>query len=370
MYEEFYGFEEKPFQIVPNPNYLYLSPKHKNALSCLEYGLSNNGGYILLTGEIGSGKTTLIRYLLKNLDAGIVPAVIFNTNVTAEEFFIFVMQSFDLKYKLNEKAKNLELLCKFMLEHYVEGRQVLLIIDEAQNLSDATLEEIRMLSNFQSDDRLLLQIILVGQPELRARFKNPSLVQFAQRIAVNYHLKALTGAETRNYIVFRLKKAGGKPDTFSADAIDAIFRASRGIPRMINLLCDSALVYGFADEADRIDTRIIKTVIDELGIIGLYDKSAYENTPLPVSNTEDGNGFLRRLEKIEAGLQNLRVQLESQNGVRKRQTDAYKKALIAKAKQLIKSERNRNLELWEDNKRLRMKLKELESKSNFGKFGN
>jgi general secretion pathway protein A len=365
MYEEFYGFKEKPFQIVPNPDYLYLSPKHKNALSCLEYGLNNNGGYILLPGEIGSGKTTLIRYLLNNLDAGIVPAVIFNTNVTAEEFFIFVMQSFDLKYRLKDKARNLEILYTFMLGQFVEGKQVLLIIDEAQNLCDDTLEEIRMLSNFQSEDRLLMQIILVGQPELKARFINPSLAQFRQRIAVNFHLEALTKEETRIYIVFRLKQAGGKPGTFSADAIDAIFQASRGIPRTINLLCDSALVYGFADELAQIDTRIVEIVIDELGIIGLYDKSAHENKQYPVSNTEDGKGVLRRLEKIEAGLQNLQLQLESQNGVRKRQTDAYKKALIGKAKQLIKSERNRNVKLWEDNKRLRLKLKELELKSNY-----
>jgi len=370
MYEEFYGFEEKPFQIVPNPDYLFLTPKHKNALSCLEYGLDDNVGFILLTGEIGSGKTTLIRYLLNNMDSRILPAVIFNTNVTAEEFFIFVMQSFDLKYRLKNKAKNLELLYKFMLEQYVEGNRVLLIIDEAQNLSDATLEEIRMLSNFQSDDRLLLQIILVGQPELKARFKNPSLTQLAQRIAVNYHLQALTGDETRNYIEFRLTKAGGKHDTFSADAIDEIFRASRGIPRTINLLCDSALVYGFAEEKDQIDTRIIETVIDELGIIGLYDKSAYENTQYSVSNTEDGNGFLRRLEKIETGLQELQLQVELQNYGMERQTNASLKALVDKAKQLLKSERTRNLELWEDNKRLRMKLKELESKGNFGKLGN
>jgi len=366
MYEEFYGFEEKPFQIVPNPAYLYLSPKHKNALSCLEYGLNDNVGFILLTGEIGSGKTTLIRFLLNNMDSNILPAVIFNTNVTAEEFFIFVMQSFDLKYELKNKAANLEILYKFMYEQYIEGKRVLLIIDEAQNLSDATLEEIRMLSNFQSDDRMLLQIILVGQPELQARFKNPSLTQFGQRIAVNHHLQALTGDETRNYIQFRLKKAGGRPDTFYADAIDEIFRASRGIPRTINLLCDSALVYGFAEEMDQIDTRIIKTVIDELGIMGLYDRSTYENMPYQVSNTKDDDRFLRRLEKIETGLQELQLQVELQNEEMKRQTNAYKNAIIGKAKHLIKSERKRNLKLWEDNKRLRMKLKELESKTKYG----
>jgi general secretion pathway protein A len=366
MYEEFYGLTEKPFQIVPNPDYLYFTPKHKNALSCLEYGLNDNVGFILMTGEIGSGKTTLIRYLLNTFDDSVVPSVIFNTNVTADEFFIYVMQSFDLKYKLNNKAKNLEILYKFMLEQYVEGKQVLLIIDEAQNLSDATLEEIRMLSNFQSDDRMLLQIILVGQPELKARFKNPSLAQFRQRVAVNYHLEALTEQETRHYIVFRLKKAGGRGDTFSADAIDAIYRASKGIPRTINLLCDSSLVYGFADELRRIENRIVEIVINELGIIGLYDSSTYERQR-QAHGAEQAidSGLHQRLGKIEAGLEKLQIQVESQNEEIKRQTRGYQKALVGKAKKLIKSERERNIKLWEDNKRLRAKLKELELKSNY-----
>jgi len=366
MYEEFYGFKEKPFQIVPNPDYLYFTPKHKNALSCLEYGLNDNVGFILLTGEIGSGKTTLIQYLLKNIDASIVPSVIFNTNVTSEEFFTFIMQSFGLKYKLKNKAKNLELLYKFFLEQYVEGKQVLLIIDEAQNLSDATLEEIRMLSNFQSEDRLLLQIILVGQPELKARFRNPSLTQFRQRIAVNYHLEALTHKETIAYILYRLKIAGGEPDIFSADAIDAIYQASRGIPRTINLLCDSALVYGFADELAQINTDIVAIVINELGIIGLYDKSAYENqTPTPVGGTGGDNEFVQRLGKIEKGLHKLQLQVKLQNAEIKKQINNYQKALVGKAKKLIKMERERNIKLWEDNKQLRMKLKDLEQKSNY-----
>jgi len=367
MYEEFYGLEEKPFQIVPNPDYLYFTPKHKNALSCLEYGLSDNVGFILLTGEIGSGKTTLIRYLLNTLEKNIVPSVIFNTNVTADEFFIYVMQSFDLEYRLEDKARNLEILNRFMLEQYVEGKQVLLIIDEAQNLSDATLEEIRLLSNFQSEDRMLLQIIMVGQPELQARFKNPSLAQFRQRIAVNYHLEALTEEETRHYIVFRLKKAGGRDDTFSADAIGAIYRASKGIPRTINLLCDSSLVYGFADELRQIDARIVEIVIKELGIIGLYNPSAHERQG-QVSGAEQAidSGLHQRLEKIEAGLEKLQLLIESQNEEIKRQTRGYQKALVGKAKKLIKNERERNIKLWKDNKRLRAKQKELEFKSRTG----
>jgi general secretion pathway protein A len=367
MYEEFYGLTEKPFQIVPNPDYLYFTAKHQNALSSLEYGLNDNVGYILMTGEIGCGKTTLIRYLLNNMDASIVPAVIFNTNVTADEFFQFVMQSFELEFDPASKAKNLEVFYEFVVTQYAEGKQVLLIIDEAQNLSDATLEEIRMLSNFQSDDRMLLQIILVGQPELKARFKNPSLAQFRQRIAVNYHLEPLTWKETRNYITFRLQKAGGKADTFAAGAIDAIFKASRGIPRTINLLCDSALVYGFADEMDRIDTRIVEIVINELGIIGLYDSSSYEKQRQAHSADKAvDNGLLLRLDKIEVGLRELQQQVESQNAQIRRQTTTYHRALVNKAKKLIQSERARNMRLWEANKNLRMKLKELELKSRTG----
>jgi hypothetical protein len=254
-----------------------------------------------------------------------------------------------------------------VLTQYAEGKQVLLVIDEAQNLSDATLEEIRMLSNFQSDDRMLLQIILVGQPELKARFKNPSLAQFRQRIAVNYHLEPLTWEETRNYIVFRLEKAGGKADTFAAGAIDAIYRASRGIPRTINLLCDSALVYGFADEMDRIDTRIVEIVINELGIIGLYDSSSYERQGQAHSADKTlDNGLLLRLDKIEVGLRELQQQVESQNVQIRRQTTSYHKALVNKAKKLIQSERARNIRLWEANRNLRMKLKRLELKSRTG----
>ncbi len=367
MYEEFYGFTEKPFQIVPNPDYLYFTPKHKNALSSLEYGLNDNVGFILMTGEIGCGKTSLIRYLLNNMDASIVPAVIFNTNVTADEFFQFVMQSFELEFDPANKAKNLEAFYEFVLEQYAEGKQVLLIIDEAQNLSDATLEEIRMLSNFQSDDRMLLQIILVGQPELKARFKNPALAQFRQRIAVNYHLEPLTWEETRNYIEFRIKKASGKANIFAAKAIDAIFQASRGIPRTINLLCDSALVYGFADEMAQIDTRIIEIVINELGIIGLYDASCYERQgQAPIADKAVDEGLMLRLDKIEIGLRELQIQVESQNTHIRWQTTNNHKALVNKAKKLIKSERERNMRLWEDNKHLRAKLKALELKSRTG----
>ena len=272
MYEEFYSLREKPFQIVPNPEYLYLSSKH-NALTYLEYGLSESVGFVLLTGEIGSGKTTLIRYLLNQIESDIETGVLFNTNVTSEQLLSLILQEFELEPQEGKKAKNLEALNTFLVEKYAEGKRVLLIIDEAQNLTNDALEEVRMLSNVQSDDQMLLQIMLVGQPELRARLNNPVLAQIGQRIAAKYHLEALTKKETKKYIVFRLKKAGSTSAIFTAKAMDMIYRASAGIPRTINLLCDSAMVYGFADELLSIDTPVIETVIDELGIILIWSSS-------------------------------------------------------------------------------------------------
>jgi type II secretory pathway predicted ATPase ExeA len=329
--------------------------------------LNDNVGFIVLTGEIGSGKTTLIRYLLSRIDRDVIPAVVYNTNMKSDQLLCHILQLFELVPDYGNKPQNLETLNKFLFQKYEEGRCVLLIIDEAQNLSDESLEEIRMLSNLQSDDRLLMQIILVGQPELKARFKNPALRQFGQRIAVNYHLQALSLDETKIYIVFRLKKAGGRPDIFNLIAMQMIYQASGGIPRTINLLCDSALVYGFADEVRKIDPRIIKIVIDELGFIGLYDKSASEkNMNRPAPDTNDGNELAQRLVMMESRLQSIQRQLNAQNREMKRQFDSYKKRLVGKANRLIKMERNRSIKLWEDNKRLRMKLKGLGSKTRAG----
>ena len=276
MYEEFYKLKEKPFQIVPNPDYLYLSPGHKNALTFLEYGLTESTGFVLLTGEIGAGKTTLIRYLLNQIESDMEIAVVFNTNVNSEQLLNLILQEFELEAHQDNKAKNLEALNSFLIGQYAERRRVLLIIDEAQNLTNDALEEVRMLSNVQSDDQVLMQIMLVGQPELRARLKNPALVQFSQRVAVNYHLQALSREETTEFILFRLKKAGSTSQIFTSNAIEMIYKASTGIPRTINLICDSALVYGFADELQTIDTPVLETVINELGVIGLYDSNAHK----------------------------------------------------------------------------------------------
>lgn len=268
MYEKFYGFREKPFQIVPNPHFLYLTSKHQNALTYLEYGLSEGVGFILLTGEIGTGKTTLVRYILNQIESEILTAVIFNTNVTADQLIRLVLQEFELE-PADDKAKNLDILYNYLIDKFSSGKRVLLIIDEAQNLSVEALEEVRMLSNLQSDEQALLQIMLVGQPELKDKLKSPRLAQFSQRIAVSYHLTALSRDDTKAYIASRLHRAGGNPDIFSEEAVERIYQVSKGIPRTINIISDSALVYGFADELPKITLEIVEQVIADKGGLGL-----------------------------------------------------------------------------------------------------
>ncbi len=265
MYESFYGFQKKPFQLVPNPDFLYLSPKHRNALTYLEYGIKEGAGFILLTGEIGTGKTTLIRHLLNKVESKIDVAVIFNTNVNASQLLKLILQEFELEPDADDKTKNLDILYQFLIEKYAEKRQVLLIIDEAQNLGNDELEETRMLSNLHTDDAPMLQIMLVGQPELKTKIEAPNLAQLRQRIVVNYHLVPLNRKEMELYIDSRLTKAGGQSKIFQSAALDEIFEATGGTPRTVNLICDMALVYGFADGLQQIDRKIIKEVISDKG---------------------------------------------------------------------------------------------------------
>ncbi len=269
MYKKFYGFREKPFQLVPNPRFLYLSKKHQNALTYLEYGLSEGSGFILLTGDIGSGKTTVIRHILNGIDddAGIEVAVISSTNVDSGELLGLVMHEFGIEASSDNKAKALDAIFHHLIKQYSRKKRVLLVIDEAQNLSVKALEEIRMISNLQTDDQMLLQIILIGQPELKRRLNSAALTQLAQRIAVFYHLGALDRDEIKEYMAFRLEKAGGSKDIFQDDTFDPIYNASGGIPRIINILCDTALVYGYAEGLQRINARVISQVIrDKQGL--------------------------------------------------------------------------------------------------------
>ena len=264
MYESFYGFKEKPFQIIPDPNFLYLSPTHEHALKYLEYGIERNIGIFLLTGEVGSGKTTLIKYIAQQIGQNIEVAIISNTNLPADQLLSYILFELGIKHSDTSKAQNLTIFKNYLKYIEAENHRSILIVDEAQNLPKDALEELRMLSNFQADDQMPLQIFLVGQPELRTILNSPGMNQIRQRIAVNYHLKGLNLEETQKYIEYRLSKAGGKINPFTYEAISLIHNSTVGIPRSINLICDSALLYGFADELNTIDKDVIQNLLKDL----------------------------------------------------------------------------------------------------------
>jgi putative secretion ATPase (PEP-CTERM system associated) len=264
MYESFYGFKEKPFQIIPDPNFLYLSPNHENALKYVEYGIERNIGIFLLTGEVGSGKTTLIKYLAQQIGQNIEAAIISNTNLPADQLLPYILSELGIEHSHSSKVQNLNIFRNYLKHMEKENRRTILIVDEAQNLPKDTLEELRMLSNLQADNNMPLQIFLVGQPELRNVINSPGMNQIKQRIAVNYHLKGLSLEETINYILYRLKKAGSLKNPFNHEAVALIHKATAGIPRSINQLCDSALLYGFADELKTIDKSVVLELLKGL----------------------------------------------------------------------------------------------------------
>ena len=330
MYEKHFGFDQKPFSIVPNPEILFLSKNHENALTYLEYGLTEKVGFILLTGEIGTGKTTLIRHMLLKTDEQMEVAVIFNTNFSSDQLFRLILNEFEVPCDANEKEKHLELLYRFLIDRYAKKRNVLLIIDEAQNLSATSLEDIRMLSNLQTDDRILLQIMLVGQPELKTTLQNPRMRQLAQRIAVNYHLTAMTEKQTHAYIAYRLVAAGGAPDIFPREAIQRIHEYSQGIPRTINLLCDSALVYAYADDRKKVDLKIVEQV--------LKDETCLAAIEQPAPSVADGEINLpaeigERIAVIETSLAELKRRHENlQREVKHELLFKYQELLIGERK--------------------------------------
>jgi putative secretion ATPase (PEP-CTERM system associated) len=266
MYTRYFGFEDKPFSLVPNPFYLYLSSRHRLALNYLDYAIRDNVGFVLLTGEVGAGKTTLIRYLLNKIKKKMQVAVISNTNVSADELIKLILQELEVENISDHKSQNLDLLNTYLVQQYAQGKRVVLFVDEAQNLSREAMEEVRMLSNLSTDSKLLLQIILVGQPELRLAIQQSEFKQLAQRIAINYHLKGLENDEVGQYIKHRIQQAKGKnSDLFDPAAVELIYEYTEGTPRMINVICDACLVYAYADEEERISKEIVEQVIEDRG---------------------------------------------------------------------------------------------------------
>jgi len=264
MYENFYNLRERPFTIVPNPGYLYMSEKHKLAFAHLKYGLAEGTGFVVLTGGIGTGKTTLIRYLLGRIEKAVDVALVFNTNVTGEELLRLIIREFEAGEPGADKAANLAMLNEYLIERFSQGRHAIVIVDEAQNLSRDALEEVRLLSNLQGNSRPLLQVVLVGQPELRRKLADPTLTQLAQRITSTFHLSSLELDEAKAYICFRLAQAGGNPLLFTPEAMEAIHAVSAGVPRLINILCDASLVHGYADELVVIGPEVVAGVARDM----------------------------------------------------------------------------------------------------------
>lgn len=283
MYEKFYGFNEPPFALLPDPSFMYLSKDHGMALTLLRYSILNKQGFTVITGEIGSGKTTLINRIIDELDVGITVGLINFTHTAFGDLSEWVLMAFGLEYRNKSKVEIYDEFVKFLIEQYRCGKRVVLIIDEAQNMDPRTLEEVRMLTNVNAQNEYLLHLVILGQPELRGTLERPELRQLAQRVSVYYHLGALTLADAEKYVAHRLQVAGGSAELFGVDAIEAIWRHARGIPRVINTLCDLALVYGYSASERIISLTLVNEVLKDRAKISLSSQfiAGGEDTFLP-----------------------------------------------------------------------------------------
>ena len=271
VYESFFKLTSKPFNLLPDPDFLYLSRAHQHARTYLEYGIQERAGFILLTGDVGSGKTTLIRDLLRRHNENLVLAKIFNTQVDGNELLKLISADFGLDFEGKEKPELLKALTIFLIDQFAQGAQTVLVVDEAQNLPKSALEEIRLLSNLESDHQKLLQIVLVGQPELRRKLADPGLVQLRQRISVNCTIKPLSLEETEQYIRFRLEKAGNREAVeIRPEALSLIHTLTRGIPRLTNILCDYMLLSAYAAQTRTVDGQLVSDLAREMDFEAVY----------------------------------------------------------------------------------------------------
>lgn len=295
MYEHFYGLESKPFQLNPDPNFYFGSKQHSRAKAYLDYGVQRSEGFIVITGEVGAGKTTLVRGLLDSLDPEkTIAAHLVTTQVDAEDIVKLVSAAFGVAAIGTSKADMLLALEAFLVDQVRQEKRCLLVVDEAQNLTLRAVEELRMLSNFQFETQALLQTFLVGQPEFRSILQNPNMHQLRQRVTASCHIGPLDLNETGEYIEHRLKKAGstGYPN-FSAGAIEGIFKETNGIPRRINFVCDRLLLYGFLSEKTQLEGDDVSEIVREI---------AEENVPLPLTSK---SGFEQQLNPAISQLEKL-----------------------------------------------------------------
>lgn len=300
MYEAFYGLNKRPFRTVPDPEGLYWSDGHSQAFAMLRYGILSRASVTVVTGEIGAGKTTLIRRLLTEVPEDLTVGLVSNLAEGRGELLDWIMMEFCQPFGEGPYVKTFARFQEFVIQRYAEGRRVLLIVDEAQNLGPQLLEELRLLTNINSDGDELLQLVLSGQPQLRELLGRPELAQFAQRISADYHLGRLSAAETEQYIVSRLKAAGARRRIFTKFTCGLIHEATEGVPRMINILCDLALVCGYAEDREVIDDDLLHELFKDAQKRGIYTQFSPLSKPLVlVSDTiPAGAGRSRSVGKL------------------------------------------------------------------------
>jgi putative secretion ATPase (PEP-CTERM system associated) len=305
MYEEFFHLKAKPFELVPDPEFLFLSKSHKKAMTYLEYGIRERIGFILVTGEIGSGKTTILRNLIRELDDKVTLSKVFNTRVTSEQLIALINEDFGLAVSGKDKIGMLRDLNDFLVAEYASHRQPILIIDEAQNLNLKLLEEVRLLSNLESDKHKLLQIVLVGQPELRKTLSRPELAQLKQRISISCHIQPLGVGETGEYIRYRLEKAGKRDAvSFCDESINIIQQFSHGIPRLINVFCDFLMLAAFVEKTREWDPELLRDVVGELEAENrLWEIPTSSQEVSPASPPFDE--MITRINRLELALESL-----------------------------------------------------------------
>ena len=296
MYCEYYGLVKSPFEMTPDPSFLFLGEAHREGLATLVYGVKAGKGFVMLTGEVGTGKTTLLHALLGQLDSQTKSAFIFNPRLTPLGFFRVLFEELDIKPRRKNKADYLIQLNEFLIERLGKNEKTLLIVDEAQNLSIDMLEEIRLLSNLETPRSKLLQIMLVGQPELKEMLRKPELRQLRQRIALSHHLRPFNEEETYAYVEDRLQRAGytgGK--LFKRGALKALYRITGGTPRLLNVLCDSALLMGFAREQRVVDADMIQEAASDLDMLHVPSEASEggENADSRKTSPRKGRGLFR-----------------------------------------------------------------------------
>jgi type II secretory pathway predicted ATPase ExeA len=302
-YLEHYKFEQAPFGLTPDPEFVYWSKQHSRAKAFMESTIWLSDGFVVITGEIGSGKTTLLQSFLSELDENVVYAVVSQTQLSSTQFLQAVLTEFGFKPFKKKKVELLDMLNMFLIEQYSSGKKVILIVDEAQNLSPKVLEEVRLLSGIETQKEKVMRIILAGQPELKETLASPGLKQLVQRVRLRFHLGPLDRPDTRAYILHRLAVAGRpNDDIFAEDTFEVIYRFTGGVPRLINTLCDSALLVAFADEKTRISAADVQATAEELGW-SEHEDSTGEHEALPhlVRDKKPKRKYLVRIEVRSEG---------------------------------------------------------------------